>query len=63
MKPTVSFSITTAENGWIIRRIDSHPEGAHGDYVFQDIAEACRFLADELDIIQTVRKHWEKNHA
>jgi len=63
MRPIVSFSISTAENGWVIRRIDSYSQGAHGDFVFQNIGEACAFLADNLVIIADIRESWEKGHA
>ena len=56
MRPQVAFSITTAENGWIVRRIDSYSEGAHGDYVFNSITRAMVFLTKELEVIAEVRE-------
>ena len=55
MKPVVSFSVSTAENGWTVRRIDSHPEGLHGEYVFTEWSEMVGHLTNGLLCIDEVR--------
>ena len=61
MNPEISFSITTAENGWIVRRIDSHPEGPHGKYVFTSWDQAQSHLLTGLDYISAIREK-ERSH-
>ncbi len=56
MKPVVSFSVSTAENGWTVRRIDSHPEGLHGEYVFTEWSEMVGHLTDGLLCIDEIRE-------
>ena len=62
MRPTVGVSISTAENGYIVRRIDSH-DSQRGDHVFNDLEQAFAFIKEELARVAEIRIKWEKQYA
>lgn len=62
MRPTVGVSITTAENGYVVRRIDSH-DSQSGDHVFNDLEKAFAFIKEELACVAAIRVKWEKRYG
>ena len=62
MRPTVSFSVSTTENGWVVRRIDSHNEGLHGEYSFTSWGDVLKHLDEGLSCITEVRENWEAKY-
>lgn len=63
MRPQVSFSVNTSENGWSVRRIDSHEEGPHGEYVFTNWGDVIAHLHKGLSCVTEVREKWEAKYG